>query len=114
MALLWTYLDIIWLEFNKPIFKANIKCQTGSKGILIVKAMCNNRKKIEITKKGQTKEYYSQTKKMLREKPTLVSSTCDWSTTGDVDPVGVTWPFTALLIAASAKGLGVFPPSLFF
>ena len=50
---------------------------------------------------------------MLREKPTLVSSTCEWSTAGDVDPVGETWPFTALSIATSAKGSGVFPPSLF-
>ena len=76
--------------------------------------MCSTRKKIEITNKGQTKEYYSQTKKMLREKPTLVSSACEWSTTREVDQVGATWPFTALLIAASAKGSDVFPPSLFF
>ena len=39
--------------------------------------MCSNRKKIDITDKGQTKKYYSQTKKMFREKPTLVSSACE-------------------------------------
>ena len=51
---------------------------------------------------------------MLREKPTLVSSACEWSTAGDVDPVGAAWPFTTLLIAAYVEGSGVFPPSLFF
>ena len=76
--------------------------------------MCSNRKKIEITNKGQTNEYYSQTKNMLREKPTLVSSACEWSTTGDVDPVGKAWPFTTLLIVASTEGSGVSPPSLYF
>ena len=37
VALLWTSLPIILLEFNKPFFKANITCQTGSKALLIVK-----------------------------------------------------------------------------